>query len=228
MTCLSDLIRAEGALSVPYLELSSVQLSLTALSLKGYKIFMISRGYVFIILLFCVSLLIPQSSYAGIYRYVDSSGHIHFTNVPTSNNFQFYRNEGDKFKVETLIAHYAQRFELDESLIKAVIKVESNYDPSVVSSKGAQGLMQLMPETAREIGVKNPFDPSDSIYGGSYYLRKMLDSFDRNLDYALAAYNAGPGAVRKYGGIPPFKETQSYVQRVKYYINHYQNSKDTL
>ena len=189
---------------------------------------MLVYRYIIFAFLLLGNLLVPHASHAGIYRYVDAAGRIHFTNVPTSNKFQFYRDEGDKYKVETLITHYAQRFELDESLIKAVIKVESDYDPAVVSSKGAQGLMQLMPETAREIGVKNPFDPSDSIYGGSYYLRKMLDSFDRNLDYALAAYNAGPAAVRKYGGIPPFEETQNYVRRVKYYINHYQNSKGTL
>ena len=127
-----------------------------------------------------------------------------------------------------MITHFAQKFQLDRSLIKAVIKVESNFNPQVVSSKGAQGLMQLMPETAREIGVKNPFDPSDSIYGGAFYLRKMLDSFDKNLDYALAAYNAGPGTVRRYGGIPPFEETQNYVKRVKHYLNYYRRSKDTL
>jgi len=189
---------------------------------------MFVRCSILVIFLLISSLLAPQLSHAGIYRYVDAAGRVHFTNVPTSNKFQFYRDEGEKYKLATLITHYAQKFELDESLIKAVIKVESDYDPAVVSSKGAQGLMQLMPETAREIGVKNPFDPSDSIYGGSFYLRKMLDSFDRNLDYALAAYNAGPAAVRKYGGIPPFAETQNYVRRVKYYINHYQNSKDTF
>jgi soluble lytic murein transglycosylase len=175
-----------------------------------------------------VCLLVPQISAAGIYRYVDAAGRVHFTNVPTSSKFRFYRDEGDKYKLGTLISHFAQKFELDESLIKAVIKVESDFDPQVVSSKGAQGLMQLMPETAREVGVKNPFDPSESIYGGSFYLRKMLDSFDRNLDFELAAYNAGPSSVRKYGGIPPFAETQNYVQRVKYYIHHYQRSKDTL
>jgi soluble lytic murein transglycosylase len=173
-------------------------------------------------------LLSPGSAHAGIYRYVDEHGRVHFTNVPTTSKFLFYRSEGDKYQLETLISHYAEKFKLDRSLIKAVIKVESNFDPLVVSSKGAQGLMQLMPETAREIGVNNPFDPSDSIYGGSFYLRKMLDSFDRNLDYALAAYNAGPNAVRKYRGIPPFAETRNYVEQVKHYIEFYSRSKDAF
>ncbi len=175
-----------------------------------------------------LSLLMPGTGLAGIYRYVDEYGHIHFTNVPTTNKFRFYRSEGEKYRLETLIAHFAAKFKLDKSLIKAVIKVESDFNPHVVSSKGAQGLMQLMPETAQEVGVKNPFDPSDSIYGGSLYLRKMLDSFDMNLDYALAAYNAGPNVVRKYGGIPPFEETQNYVKKVKHYFDFYSRSKDTF
>ncbi len=175
-----------------------------------------------------VLLFTPSISDAGIYRYVDSDGRIHFTNVPTSNKFRFYRGEGERYQLESLIDHFAAKFKLDKHLLKAVIRVESNFNPKVVSSKGAQGLMQLMPETALEVGVTNPFDPSDSIYGGSRYLRKMLDSFDMNLDYALAAYNAGPGAVRRYGGIPPYKETQNYVKLVKHYFNHYSSSKDTL
>ncbi len=130
--------------------------------------------------------------------------------------------------METLITHFADKFRLDKALIKAVIKVESDFDPQVVSRKGAQGLMQLMPQTAREIGVNNPFDPSDSIYGGSLYLRRMLDAFDLNLDHALAAYNAGPGAVRKYGGIPPYEETQNYVKRVKHYLDYYRRTKDNF
>ncbi len=188
--------------------------------------FVISRAIPIIVLL--IFLLVPTFGHAGIYRHVDKYGRVHYTNVPTNNKFRFYRREGQTYQLESLITHFAQKFKLDSSLIKAVIKVESDFNPQVVSSKGAQGLMQLMPETAREIGVKNPFDPSDSIYGGSFYLRKMLDSFDLNLDYALAAYNAGPGTVRRYGGIPPFEETQNYVKRVKHYFDFYSRSKDSL
>lgn len=169
----------------------------------------------------------PVVGDAAIYRYVDESGRLHFTNVPTSSRYQFYRNDGERYRLETLINHFAEKFSLDAALIKAVIKVESDFNPRVVSSKGAQGLMQLMPVTAQEVGVSNPFDPSQSIYGGSLYLRKMLDSFGLNLDYALAAYNAGPSTVRKYGGIPPYKETQNYVKRVKHYFDHYRRVKGT-
>jgi soluble lytic murein transglycosylase len=172
-----------------------------------------------------VVVLFPGVGAAAIYRYVDAAGQLHFTNVPTSNQFRFYRGTGETYQLESLIRHFADKFSLDASLIKAVIKVESDFNPAVVSVKGAQGLMQLMPGTALEVGVSNPLDPSQSIYGGSLYLRKMLDSFDRNLDYALAAYNAGPTAVRKYGGIPPYKETQDYVRRVKHYFDYYRRVK---
>lgn len=165
---------------------------------------------------------------AAIYRYVDAEGRIHFTNVPTSTSFRFYMDESGSESIANLIDHYAKQFRLDAALIKAVIKVESDFKTDTISSKGAQGLMQLMPETAREIGVKNPFDPTQGIYGGSFYLRKMLDYFDSNLEHALAAYNAGPKAVKQYGGVPPYRETQDYVKRVKYYLDFYRLNKDQL
>ena len=163
-----------------------------------------------------------------IYRYVDADGRIHFTNVPTTTEFRFYREEGARYQLATLIDHYAGQFQLDAALIKAVIKVESNFRPDSVSVKGAQGLMQLMPATARELGVSDPFDPTQGIFGGCCYLRKMLDSFDSNLDHALAAYNAGPDAVRRHGGIPPYTETRNYVKRVRQYLDYYRQDKDRL
>lgn len=176
------------------------------------------RLFVVVVLLFGAY---PYYCDAAIYRHVDSQGRVHYTNVPTNGQYRLYRPEGETFRLETLVDHYASRFQLDPALLLAVIKVESDFDPQVVSRKGAQGLMQLMPDTARLLGVRNPFDPSESIFGGAQYLRKMLDTFD-DLDLALAAYNAGPGTVRRFGGIPPYEETINYVKRVRYYINHYQ------
>ncbi len=188
---------------------------------------LINARHSILFLFLIVGFFAPVVSDAAIYRYVDENGLLHFTNVPTESKFRFYRGDGQTYQLETLIQHFANKFSLDAALIKAVIKVESNFNPRVVSSKGAQGLMQLMPGTAREVGVSNPFDPSQSIQGGSFYLRKMLDSFDLNLDYALAAYNAGPTTVRKYGGIPPYEETQNYVKRVKHYFDYYRRVKGT-
>ena len=99
-------------------------------------------------------------------------------------------------------------------LVRAVIQVESAFNPRAVSPKGAMGLMQLMPATARELDVDNPFHPEDNIRGGVAYLRQLLDRYDRNVELALAAYNAGPGSVAKYGTVPPYRETQDYVKRV--------------
>ena len=111
------------------------------------------------------------------------------------------------------IDHYSRRRGLDPSLVRAVIQVESGYDVLARSRKGAMGLMQLMPQTARELGVRNPWDPGENIRGGTSYLRRMLDSFG-DVELALAGYNAGPSAVERYGRIPPYPETTRYVGKV--------------
>ena len=113
-----------------------------------------------------------------------------------------------------MIEGAAREHRVDPLLVTAVIEVESAYDRRAVSPKGAQGLMQLMPETARELGVRNAFDAAENVQGGTRYLRQMIDRFDGSLELALASYNAGPEAVERYGGVPPYEETENYVRRV--------------
>ena len=117
-------------------------------------------------------------------------------------------------KYDALIIAAARKWNVDATLVSAVIKAESDYQPNIVSHKGARGLMQLMPGTAKRFGVTNSFDPADNIYGGTRYLRWLLDKFEGNADHAVAAYNAGEGNVWKYKGIPPFRETINYVKKI--------------
>ena len=116
---------------------------------------------------------------------------------------------------EDIIDEAAKKFELDSDLLHAVIQQESRFDPRAESGVGAQGLMQLMPVLQEELGVDDPFDPRQNIMAGAEYLKKLLDRHHGDIELALAAYNAGPGNVSKYNGIPPFKETRAYVKNIK-------------
>ncbi len=116
--------------------------------------------------------------------------------------------------IDKLIDKYATQNNLDPDFVKAVVKQESGFNPNAKSPCGAMGLMQLMPSTAQGLGVKNAFDAEQNIYGGTKYLKGLMDRFGNNKELALAAYNAGPNAVKKYNGVPPYKETQNYVKNV--------------
>ncbi len=136
------------------------------------------------------------------------------TNTPTSGNS----------RIDAAVANSSQKYGLDPALVMAVIKAESSFNPNVVSGKNAQGLMQLIPQTAKELGVKYPFNIEQNIEGGARYLRQMLDSFNGDEELALAAYNAGIGRVKEYGGVPPFPETQNYLKKVSSYKQEFGGS----
>jgi Rod binding domain-containing protein len=144
--------------------------------------------------------------------------------IPTVADAFMNRVNGRIDNYDNIISEASKKYSVPESLIKAIITVESAGKTDAKSQAGAKGLMQLMDGTAQDMGVTNPFDPVQNIHGGAKYLRTMLDKFGNNLDHALAAYNAGPGNVEKYGGVPPFNETQAYVKRVQKYNDIFQNT----
>ncbi len=159
---------------------------------------------------------------ADIYRYTDENGVMHITNLPTSPDYKLWIKERrviikagiDMTKYGPLIQKASDKYKVDYSLVKAVIKAESNFNHKAVSPKGAQGLMQLMPKTASTLQVKDSFEPESNIEGGVKYLRYLMNVYNGHLPLALAAYNAGEKAVARYGGIPPYAETKGYVRRV--------------
>jgi len=156
--------------------------------------------------LFAAGLIAPSST-AEIYKYVDKDGAVHLTNMPIQGGADF---EG----CYTAIWNAAERYRVNYALVKAVIKTESNFNPQAVSPAGARGLMQLMPATADALGIDDSFHPGENIHGGVRHLRYLLDLFKGDLRLALAAYNAGERVVFRYKGIPPYRETRMYVQRV--------------
>ncbi|MGE5422312.1 MAG: lytic transglycosylase domain-containing protein [Ignavibacteriales bacterium] len=136
------------------------------------------------------------------------------TNTNANSNVKTPTVSTKKESFSDIIKNASETYGIDEKVIRAVIKNESSFNPSAVSHCGAQGLMQLMPSTAKSLGVTDSFDPEQNIMAGTKYLKHKLDEFGGDLKLALAAYNAGSGAVRKYGGVPPYKQTMAYVNKV--------------
>ena len=130
----------------------------------------------------------------------------------------------NRTEIDGLIEKYSDKNGLDKDFVKALVRQESGFNPNATSKCGAMGLMQLMPATAQGLGVTNPYDIEQNIAGGTKYLRSMIDRFEGNEKLALAAYNAGPNAVKKYGGIPPYQETQNYVKNVMSIYQGYKNN----
>ncbi len=196
---------------------------------------MVDQKMPFIAFIFTLLLSVPFAA-ADIYKYEDNEGVLHFTDTPNDHRYKIFMRDikkdrqlrtsfrciGDPAQYEPIIDSCALEYGVDKSLVKAVIHAESGYDPNAVSAKGASGLMQLMPGTARSLRVVNSFDPADNIRGGVKYLRFLLDTFRGNEALALAAYNAGLSRVAQYGGIPPYAETRNYVARVLQYRKSYQ------
>jgi soluble lytic murein transglycosylase len=188
--------------------------------IKFLKIFVLSVVFILI--------AIVSSVHADIYMYIDDNGVMHFTNTPTSNQHEYkvYIKErtsvSNRFqatdKYDKLISNASAEFNLDSRLLKAMIKAESDFDPRAISTKGAMGLMQIMPENFKMLNLENPFDPWQNIRAGAQYFKKLYKRFNGKLALSLAAYNAGPTAVDRYKSIPPYQETEEYVRRVlRYY-----------
>jgi len=203
----------------------------------------VNRRYCLVIVLISAILVIEGAARADIYTFTDENGVVHFTNIKPSSKkkFKVYLETPEKRKAkkgviavpakdksperyhryDAHIEEAAKLYKIPEPLIRAVIRVESDYDPNVVSVCGAEGLMQLMPGTSDRMGVEKPFDPRQNILGGTRYLRILANMFEGDVILTIAGYHAGEGNVVKYGGVPPFKTTVGYVKKVlKYYVQY--------
>jgi hypothetical protein len=197
----------------------------------------------------CVLAVAPGRASADLYSFVDKDGSIHFTNKPKNDGRYKLTIKGptksserraavvfmpgdkspDRFtRYDAWIKQAAALYRIPEPLVRAVIKCESNYDPRAVSPAGAHGLMQLMPETALRMQVRDIFDPRENIFGGTRFLRVLANHFNGSLELTIAGYNAGEGAVMKYGGIPPYPETQGYVTCVLAAYQRYRSMDDPV
>jgi hypothetical protein len=173
-------------------------------------------------------LILASPAFSGVYKYTDSNGVVCYTDAPVVKKSELISADTPdtqvmKIRHESSVGGYeyseyidrvASKYDLEPELIRAVIRTESNGDQGAVSRKGAMGLMQLMPSTADDMNVVNPFNPEENIEGGTKYLKYLMERFDGDLTLALAAYNAGPGTVEKYGSVPPIQETKQYVKKV--------------
>lgn len=175
-------------------------------------------------------LWIAAEARADIYVLKDSNGILHFTNVPSQSGYKPVMRDwsnGSRLapgRLEEIIRSASNRYAVDPDLVRAVIKAESAFNAAARSPKGAQGLMQLMPDTARLHKVSNVYDPDENIDGGVRHLRLLLDRYQGDLRLTLAGYNAGIQAVEKYGGVPPYPETREYIRRVLDYHQRYRGS----
>lgn len=196
----------------------------------------ISSPFVLLIGSWLVVLAIATNGQAGLYACRGAGGSIQYTNVPNSPSCRLhqlkkpYRSwartlsfSGDG-SYDGMIRKIATRHHVDPPLIKAIIHTESDFNPRAVSRRGALGLMQLMPATARELRVENPFNPSENIDGGTRYMRQMLDNFNNDLILSLAAYNAGPNLVARTGGVPDIVETRQYINKVLRRYRYYRST----
>jgi len=165
------------------------------------------------------------SLYADIYMYVDEDGITCFTNlVPTTPKYQVIIKERKRFTKSRSTNRYDKHIKeasrmhgVSFPLLKAIMKVESDFNPKAISKRGAKGLMQIMPSNFKTLGISDPFNPRENIMGGALYFRQMLNRFNGKVHLALAAYNAGPDSVDRSGGIPPIRETENYVNKVMEY-----------